>query len=1007
MGREELRELVRRLASRDPARSEATLQADVRQLLLTGPLGLAEDQVVDLESQVGNRRRIDVEVGFTIIEVKKDLRQTSIDEAEEQLGDYVLTRTRELGQRYVGILTDGAEWIAYTLADNQLSEVARLLVSASKPDVDALLVWLEGVLATTQGIAPIPRQVVRRLGPTSTAHLLDRATLQGLYDEHASDSSVALKRELWAKVLTTALGTQFEDSDELFIEHTLLVNSAEIIAHALLGFEIATLQPATLLSGQRFEHAQVYGVVEEDFFDWVLEVPGGESYVRGLVRRLGRFDWAIVDHDVLKVLYESIIGAETRKRLGEYYTPDWLAERMIERVVTDPLEQRVLDPSCGSGTFLFHAVRRFLDESETEGIRLDRALEQLTDRVLGVDLHPVAVALARVTYLLAIGQERLTNEGRGPITVPVYLGDSVQWHQRSDLFSSENLVVATSNEEKLFEAELIFPDRLLDDAAKFDRLVKDLADLASKPRQPGQVPSLGAVFNRLGIRTEDQPTIESTFAVMCQLHDEGRDHIWSYYVRNLARPVWLAKQKNRVDVLVGNPPWLAYRHMTEAMQEEFRELSQTRGLWHGATVATHQDLSALFLARTVQLYLRLGGAFAFVMPNAALDRGYYEGFRSGRYAGLAEGAGVVFDDPWDLRRLRPHFFPRAASVVMGIRVELENGRRMPTVAERWTGRLPADSDSWTDVEGHVLREEAGLWVRDVEGEPESPYRKRFTQGATLVPRLLFMVEEQPSSPLGVPAGRRAVRSARSSYEKEPWRSLPAVEGVVEEEFVRPALLSESVLPYRLLELREAVVPVEGSELLRADGDRIDLYPGLAQWWRTAEEMWVANRSSDRLDLSEQLDYRSKLSVQVPAQRERIVYTASGMHLSAARVADPRAIIDKSLYWATAHGSSEASYLCAILNSPVTTELVRPLMSYGKDERHIDKFVWDLPIPPFNEDQESHVELAELGTRAEEFVAGLDLDESVHFPTLRRQVREALASSELGREVEGLVRELIS
>ena len=55
-------------------------------------------------------------------------------------------------------------------------------------------------------------------------------------------------------------------------------------------------------------------------FDWVLEVPGGEAFVRTLARRLARFDWATVEHDVLKVLYESIIGTQTRKRLGDYST---------------------------------------------------------------------------------------------------------------------------------------------------------------------------------------------------------------------------------------------------------------------------------------------------------------------------------------------------------------------------------------------------------------------------------------------------------------------------------------------------------------------------------------------------------------------------------------------------------------------------------------------------------------------------------------------------------------
>ena len=127
------------------------------------------------------------------------------------------------------------------------------------------------------------------------------------------------------------------------------------------------------------------------------------------------------------MLYESVITAPTRKRLGEYYTPDWLAERIVATAVDRPLETRVLDPSCGSGTFVFHAVRRYLNAAEAAGLSLELALSGLTRKVLGMDLHPVAVTLARVTYLLAIGRDRLIHPDRGPIQVPVYLGDAVQW----------------------------------------------------------------------------------------------------------------------------------------------------------------------------------------------------------------------------------------------------------------------------------------------------------------------------------------------------------------------------------------------------------------------------------------------------------------------------------------------------------------------------------------------------------------------------------------------------
>ncbi len=1001
----DLRALVSSLADRTAARTEAMVQAEVRQLLLDAPLGLDEEHVVVLEAPVGDSRRIDVEVGFTVIEVKKDLRPGRVRvEAEAQLAGYVRARTDTLGQRYVGVLTDGADWRAYHLRDGELVEAAVITVAASQPDVDGLLVWLEGVLATSQGLRPTPGEVARRLGASSSSHSLDRASLEALYAEHGQAPSVQLKRKLWARLLTTALGTQFQDSDELFLEHTLLVNSAEIIAHAVLGLDVATLAPASLLGGLQFEIAQITGVVEADFFDWVLEVPGGEGFVRSLARRLARFEWGQVEHDVLKVLYESVIGAETRKRLGEYYTPDWLAEHMVASVVTDPLAERVLDPACGSGTFLFHAVRRFLTAAEDAGLPLSDTLDRLTNRVIGVDLHPVAVALARVTYLLAIGRGRLTDRTRGPVGVPVYLGDSVQWQQRLDLYTAEHLVIPTDDDMELFASELRFPDHLLTDPGRFDRLVAELAARASQKASGAPVPALDSMFERLAIHLDDQAAVTATFEVLCRLHEEGRDHIWGYYVRNLARPAWLSRPGNRVDVLIGNPPWLAYRHMPAEMQRVFRRMCDSRGLWHGATVATHQDLSGLFVARVTQQYLRVNGRFAFVMPNAALDRHQFEGFRTGLFPDPAEPTAVAFDVPWDLRRLRPHFFPRASAVVLGRRVTLDAHRPMPPRAERWEGRLTEPNAPWSGVAAELSIAAGALEI--AQERSTSPYARRFAQGATVVPRVLFVVEDQPMSPLGIAAGVRVVRSARSVYEKPPWKDLEPLHGVVESDFIRPLLLGEHVLPHRALPPKQCVVPWERNRLLSGDSSRIDLYPRLAEWWREAERLWLAHRSSERLTLLERLDYRRGFSNQLPALSQRVVYSKAGMHLAVARVTDATAVIDHKLYWAAAADGAEALYLCAILNSPLVTELLRPLQSYGKDERDIDKYVWQLPIPLFNPNNAAHQRLTELGRKAEEEIAALPLDHKAHFSASRRRVRRHLAESEVGREIDELVAQLL-
>jgi hypothetical protein len=420
-----LLDTFQRLVVRNPKRTEAEIQADVRQFILSAPFELEPGDLheVNLESPVGDRRRIDVEAGSTVIEVKRDLRKEKPKkEAEEQLAGYVDYRMKETGLRYVGVLTDGAEWHCYDLVDGKLRQVSDLPLEKTAEDEDRLIVWLEGVLATTQGVPPTADNIEERLGTESTAYKLDRASLATLYQKNKKAPTIAVKRKLWSQLLLSALGTQFKDDDDLFVDHTLLVNTSEIIAHAVLGLQVQSLSPMSLLSGDKFAEAGVYGVVESDFFDWVLEVEGGETFIRTLAKRLMRFVWSEVNQDVLKILYENIIGTETRKKLGEYYTPDWLAEVMVTEKIKAPLSTRVLDPACGSGTFLFYAVRQYLSAAESQGHTIDKLLTGATRHVVGMDLHPVAVTLARVTYLLAIGKDKLTDPNRGNIQVPVYLG---------------------------------------------------------------------------------------------------------------------------------------------------------------------------------------------------------------------------------------------------------------------------------------------------------------------------------------------------------------------------------------------------------------------------------------------------------------------------------------------------------------------------------------------------------------------------------------------------------
>lgn len=825
---EDLKAIVERIARRDSVRAEATLQADIRSFILNADLNVVDGQMYDvpMESQMGDgsRHRIDIEAGSTVIEVKKDLTagRTKAD-AVAQLASYVQRRCRSTGSRFMGVLTDGAHWYLYVPDPDGAGviEVSHLLV-ASEGDTERLRYWLGTIMATKEDLQPSPEGIEENLGAGSPAHDADHATLAALFRQGSLQPEVALKRELWGKLLRTAFGSGFDDDASLFVDHTLLVLTSEIIAHAAVGFDIGptgSLTSVELAQGTRFSEAQIFGVVESDFFDWPVDVPGGKEFIRSLATRLSRFDWSQPKHDVLKHLYEAVISPETRQALGEYYTPDWLAQAIVADTVEDPLHQRVLDPSCGSGTFVFHAVQAFLTAASDQGLTVRESLDRVTRSVIGMDLHPVAVTLARVTYLLAIGTERLQDPERGALSIPIYLGDSLQWEERADLMTSdENVIVSTAGSDLaqgqepftlddgggLFADDLVFPRSILSDARRFDEIVSQMATLALDESRKEDKTLMTPVLAAHSVTdTAARRTLLRTFSKMRDLQRRGRDHIWGYYVRNLIRPLWLSLPENRADVLVGNPPWLRYSKMSPAMQKRFRTMAEDKGLLSGPKGASGRDLSTLFLVRCLDRYGAPNARFAFVMPHGTLTRYPHVGFRTGRWGASQRAA---FETPWDLQDMaRATGFPITSCVVRG--TSSCDAHALTPHTERWSAHGVTRGTSWPDASGKIERTASEVYVQTSSSDDLSPYSQRFRNGAIIYPRALLFVIEEEAGPLGLGAGRARVRSRRSTLEKKPWKDIPDLTGAVERIFIHPVHLGETLLPFRMAAPLLAVLPI--------------------------------------------------------------------------------------------------------------------------------------------------------------------------------------------------------
>jgi hypothetical protein len=276
--------------------------------------------------------------------------------------------------------------------------------------------------------------------------------------------------------------------------------------------------------------------------------------------------------------------------------------------------------------------------------------------------------------------------------------------------------------------------------------------------------------------------------------------------------------------------------------------------------------------------------------------------------------------------------------------------------------------------------------------------------------MICLVEEVPVGPLGAAAGEVRVRSRRSATEKPPWKTVPSLQGSVETGFLFPVHVGDTIVPFRPLNPLRGVIPWDGKHLLDSSDELLSRYPGLNEWWGQAEAIWAKHRSSERLSLREQVDFRGKLSGQFRhggvCPEIRVVYSKSGMYLAAAAIADAMAVIDHKLYWAACGSREEADYLCAVLNSTAVTMEVRSFQARGEhNPRDFDMYVWQLPIPEFDSHSRLHRSLANLGKQATAFAARLELPKT-RFEKQRRFVREQLAATDIGKNIETSVKALL-
>ncbi len=1015
------------LQRHDNNEPEANITSAVRDFLLCTGLVDANEVAEEVAPSGHSVRAVDLKASNTFIEIKKRVSTTGGFNPNEiyvkQLDKYLAESMTYERKARMGVLTDGRYWLLrWPNAGEVKTTKPYAFTLESTADWLLLYEWLRDEVIGTQDDIPARRtEVEQNFGPNSPLYRRDIDALNLLYQGAKDRETVRVKCRLWETLLRAALGEIAQTPDELddlFVRHTYLSMVIGMVVQAYFGMDIrqrAANDPTDLLYGRQFrDDTGLQDIIESDFFAWPAEV-GGEPLIARMAEHVARFNWKEAPADIAATLYEAIIPPDERRQLGEYYTPEWLAQAMVQEVVTDPLGQRVLDPSCGSGTFIAVAVRHFVEAATQEMMDPKEALKRLREAVMGIDVHPVAVRLARTAWVMAARPllEAATNAGyAGNVAIPVYLGDALQLHyQTGDLFISGDIGIEVEGDE--FDKRLIFPIRLVEQADTFDRLMSDIADAIERGHDP-----LVALDDH-GITDPNQrQTLATTIGIMQELHAEGRNHIWAYYTRNLVRPVALSRRK--VDVIVGNPPWLNYRNTASVLRDKLVQQSkELYHIWQGGRYATHQDVAGLFFARSVALYLRTGGIIAMVLPHSALQTGQYAKWRTGQWGDLAVNFG--YKPAWDLEKLEPNTFFPVASCVAFAEWMGENAKATPLSdeVEQWQGTTGAED---------VRRERMAITDTSVGGT--SPYADRFRQGASIVPRCLFFVHEVEGTTLVRAAQTVKVEPRRGSNDKAPWKTLDLTvitEQTIEKTHLFDVHLGETVVPYATLTPLKALLPLKRNDAelpVDANGTGSIHLGGLEQRmrgrWQKVSTLWEQNKGANTSEnLLQWLDYHGKLSAQLEWRKNdknapiRVVYTASGQP-TAAIIEAHDTIVDYTLFWTLCRDNQEAHYVLAIINSRALYETAKPLMAKGQfGARHLQKHLWKLSIPEYDTTNRLHQKIATAGQAAASGAAQQlnalrqERGAAVSTTIARRELRRWLAQSDEGKQVETLVKQLLA
>ncbi len=707
-----------------------------------------------------------------------------------------------------------------------------------------------------------------------------------------------------------------------------------------------------------------------------------------------------VDEDLLKELYENLVDRETKHDLGEVYTPDWLVELTL-REAEFGKGKRLLDPACGSGTFLFTAIQLLREQGLKDVPLVDEALQN----IVGVDVHPLAVTISKVNYVLALTPDLASYTKT--VVIPVYMANSLEGINPA----GGKMVKISADGKDYFH----IPTSMAEHPTSLDKVIDEMnkytggdADIA--------LAGFSSYLESQGYK--DWVYLwRANLKLMRKLIKERRDTIWTFILKNYYRPAYL--HRLQFDLVAGNPPWLSYRYITEPeYQARIKALTFSYGLLSKKDVKlyTHMELATLFFVLSTDAYLKKGGTIAFVMPRSVLT-GAKQHKRFQEFLQSYQLPPAQLEKLLDFEEVTPLF-----KVPACVLIATKQGQKEKVEVKTLNGELTSKNAKWSTAKGElkvIIKQKSADKIFPSAVEP-SPYLKQIKEGATIVPRSLWFVQPVASA-YGINRAKPAIETHPEAQKtaKKPWQNIH-LKGEVEAQYLYATILGRQLLPFGYTDLSLVILPMEdrpaGLMMVSKEMARGKGHSGLYGWLNDAEALWDTNKKAgNKSTIYQWLDYVGKLTAQHPTGYHTVVYNRAGTNLASCVISPPLLktglpvkgfAADADTYYYQTKGDMETHYLCAFLNAPCVDETIKPHQTRGQwGERDIHRRPFEfVPIPKFNPADEKHLRLAELSKECHQKVTKLTLKgKSIGF--LRRKVREHL-SSELS-EINNLVKALLS